>query len=242
MQQPQLTTEADATNLSASEDPTVTGDRGHLVIENGSSALGTGGSDLPANSPDMERKAREMAMKLMRPLTPEERIVIINATTGPALSDEQQNIGVATPQDDASVEVMGEKSPATTDGLIKFTFHKQSVSGGTRSGKSPSSLVNLLTKAPIESTEAESKTLLVYPFDAEEAQLSKAASELKELGGDLLGFDDHGTPLNLMIISPNNRARNIGREHCITVGEDDKTRLEKGIWVNDTLVDLWMRW
>jgi len=36
VQQPQLTTEADATNLSASEDPTVTGDSGPLVIENGS--------------------------------------------------------------------------------------------------------------------------------------------------------------------------------------------------------------
>jgi hypothetical protein len=30
---------------------------------------------------------------------------------------------------------------------------------------------------------------LIYPFDAEETELSAAVSGLKELGGDLLGLD-----------------------------------------------------
>ena len=35
-----------------------------------------------ANPPDMERETREMAMKLMRPLMPEEQMVVVNATQG----------------------------------------------------------------------------------------------------------------------------------------------------------------
>ena len=84
--------------------------------------------------------------------------------------------------------------------------------------------------------------ILVYQFDAKGTELSVAAYGLMELGGDLLGFDNHGTELNLMIISPKNSTRKSGRKHYMTIREDDKDRLTEGQYLNDALVDFWMRW
>jgi hypothetical protein len=88
----------------------------------------------------------------------------------------------------------------------------------------------------------------VYPFPATEDILRTAASGLKELGGDLLGVDyAHSVTLENRdsVQSGNNDANgvdNMGGAHCVTITNGDRDRLKPSQWLNDTLVDFWMRW
>jgi Ulp1 family protease len=92
--------------------------------------------------------------------------------------------------------------------------------------------------------DADNKLLLVYPFDVKEKLLSEAASGLKELGGDLLGLDKAEMTV-LAEHDEDNCATQVKkktRTHYVTIREEDKERLCPGQFLNDTLVDLWMRW
>jgi hypothetical protein len=92
--------------------------------------------------------------------------------------------------------------------------------------------------------DADNKLLLVYPFDIEDARLSAAASGLKELGGDLLGLNraDVGVQGQLGEGNVADGNKKPTRAHYVTIREDDKERLYPGQFLNDTLVDFWMRW
>jgi hypothetical protein len=92
--------------------------------------------------------------------------------------------------------------------------------------------------------DADNKLLLVYPFDIDDAELSGAASGLKELGGDLLGLDRADVGMQGQL-GGGNMAGGIKkptRTHYVTIREEDKERLCPGQFLNDTLVDFWMRW
>ena len=101
--------------------------------------------------------------------------------------------------------------------------------------------------------DPENKLLLVYPFSVDEATLSNAASSLKELGGDLLGLenvkDDNIDLVNDVIMQGQSNVEDTGdskgkssRTHYVTIGEEDVERLCPGRFLNDSLVDFWMRW
>ena len=92
--------------------------------------------------------------------------------------------------------------------------------------------------------EADNKLLLVYPFDFDEEELSKAASGLKELGGDLLGLDRTEVSAQGQVDGDQvaEEMKKSTRTHYVTIREDDKERLCPGQFLNDTLVDFWMRW
>jgi hypothetical protein len=85
----------------------------------------------------------------------------------------------------------------------------------------------------------ENKLLLVYPFDVGEAVLSGSASALTELGGDSLGLEAEPAA---QVDHPSDNQKRPSRTHYVTICEDDKGRLQPGQFLNDTLVDFWMRW
>ena len=92
--------------------------------------------------------------------------------------------------------------------------------------------------------DADNKLLLVYPFDIEDSVLSAAASGLKELGGDLLGLERAVVGLQGQLGEGNiaDGTKKPTKAHYVTIREDDKERLCPGQFLNDTLVDFWMRW
>jgi len=89
---------------------------------------------------------------------------------------------------------------------------------------------------------SENNLLLVYPFNVDESAMTEAASDLKELGGDSMGVED----LEIQNQSDGGNASDdkgkSSRTHYVTIREDDKDRLCPGQFLNDTLVDFWMRW
>ncbi len=89
-----------------------------------------------------------------------------------------------------------------------------------------------------EEMKGENKLLLVYPFEVDEAVLSGSAADLTELGGKLFGLEAR-PPAKTDRISDNKKPP---RTHYVTICEDDKDRLRPGQFLNDTLVDFWMRW
>lgn len=95
--------------------------------------------------------------------------------------------------------------------------------------------------------DSENKLLVVYPFGVDEAILSEAASGLKELGGDLLGIDDMDDTKPPAASTPCTDVEDdvkgkSSRTHYVTIRDDDVERLCPGQFLNDTLVDFWMRW
>ena len=98
--------------------------------------------------------------------------------------------------------------------------------------------------------DSENKLLVVYPFGVDEAILSEAASGLKELGGDLLGIDDMDDTKPPAASAMQGVKSDVeddvkgksSRTHYITIRDDDVERLCPGQFLNDTLVDFWMRW
>ena len=93
-------------------------------------------------------------------------------------------------------------------------------------------------------SDANNKLLLVYPFYVDEAMLSAAAADLKELGGDLLGLDQAEVSARGQLVEGYvaEEIKKPMRTHYVTIREDDKERLRPGQFLNDALVDFWMRW
>ena len=103
--------------------------------------------------------------------------------------------------------------------------------------------------------------LLVFPFCAENDLIEKAASGLKEVRGNPLdcteglritdsavavAVQDGGKACGKDSVKEDGlRAEGpgrLGRSHVLTVRVGDYKLLEPGKWLNDTLVDFWMRW
>ena len=106
-----------------------------------------------------------------------------------------------------------------------------------------------------EKKASENKLLLVYPFAIDESVLTAAAAGLTELGGDLLGVEGAsqssatGSAVEAEAADQSDGAGDVSeskgkssRTHYITIREDDKDRLSPGQFLNDSLVDFWMRW
>lgn len=92
---------------------------------------------------------------------------------------------------------------------------------------------------------AENKLLLVYPFDVDEELLSESSRGLLELGGDLLGVKKEDEPSvedQLDEDDVTGGRRKPPRTHHVTIRNEDYERLSPGQFLNDTLVDFWMRW
>lgn len=101
--------------------------------------------------------------------------------------------------------------------------------------------------------DSENKLLVVYPFGVDEATLDEAASGLTELGGDLLGVEGAEHSASQLVDEDTNdpsdggddndgKTGKLTRTHYITIREDDVERLAPGQFLNDSLVDFWMRW
>jgi len=71
--------------------------------------------------------------------------------------------------------------------------------------------------------------------------LSRAARGLSELGGDLLDVEEAG-PSVQDPLDEDSITKGTKRAHHVTVRDGDYERLSPGQFLNDTLVDLWMRW
>ena len=99
--------------------------------------------------------------------------------------------------------------------------------------------------------DSENKLLVVYPFGVEESVLTEAASGLKELGGESLGVveavvdGDTNQPVDVQMQGSSDMEDVKGkssRMHYVTIRDEDIERLCPGQFLNDTLVDFFMRW
>jgi len=97
--------------------------------------------------------------------------------------------------------------------------------------------------------DSNNKLLVRYPFGVDEAVLKKAASGLKELGGDFLGIEcvEDTKPRSASAMQGVQSHVSSGkgkstRTHYVSILEDDVDRLRPGQFLSDTLVDFWMRW
>lgn len=86
--------------------------------------------------------------------------------------------------------------------------------------------------------KGENKLLLVFPFEVNEELLGRAAADLTELGGKLFGLEARSEAKSDIV----NNKKLPSRTHYITICEKDKDRLRPGGFLDDTLVDFWMRW
>lgn len=84
------------------------------------------------------------------------------------------------------------------------------------------------------SSEAKQKIILVYPFVGGDS-IEKAAKDLK-----LSSVDEKR--LSIEELTSLQKEATTGRAHILTITGEDRDRLEPGEFLNDTLVDFWMRW
>ena len=90
--------------------------------------------------------------------------------------------------------------------------------------------------------KGENKLLLVFPFEVDEAVLIGSAAGLTELGGKLFGLEDGPPITETYNNATGDNKKPPSRTHYVTICEEDKERLQPGQFLNDTLVDFWMRW
>lgn len=96
------------------------------------------------------------------------------------------------------------------------------------------------------------KPILVFPFKAGDDEFFTAASTLKELNlargqtiveSERPSIQPQDSDLNeAQAENENERVKGSARTHYITIREDDMERLEPGEFLNDSLVDFWMKW
>lgn len=96
------------------------------------------------------------------------------------------------------------------------------------------------------------KPILVFPFTAEDDAFFTAASTLNELKlareqtsveSERASIQPQDSDLNEpQAENENERVKGSARTHYITIREDDMERLEPGEFLNDSLVDFWMKW
>jgi len=101
------------------------------------------------------------------------------------------------------------------------------------------------------------EVILVYPFDASHAEIDSAAGGLLEANGLLSVNNDVEKQVdsdeNISTIQKQNSSSDVGSDddhkinyvgktHFLTVGGEDYQRLRPGEYLNDTLIDLWIKW
>ena len=94
------------------------------------------------------------------------------------------------------------------------------------------------------------KPKLVFPFKADEEEFHAAASDLNELkeARELASAANERAPIlpqDSDLNDPQSETEKVkgsARTHYITIREDDIERLEPGEFLNDALVDFWMKW
>lgn len=95
------------------------------------------------------------------------------------------------------------------------------------------------------------KPILVFPFKADDDEFFTAASKLNELKlareQTSVEIERSIQPQDSDLNDPqaeneNERVKGSARTHYITIREDDMERLEPGEFLNDSLVDFWMKW
>ena len=97
------------------------------------------------------------------------------------------------------------------------------------------------------------KPKLVFPFKADEEEFHAAATDLSELkeARDLASAASEretilpqDSDLNEQSQAENEteKVKGSARTHYITIRDDDIERLEPGEFLNDALVDFWMKW
>jgi len=84
--------------------------------------------------------------------------------------------------------------------------------------------------------QIQSATLLVYPFPGSGYRVEMAASGLKQCIGLQQKIFTRGE-LNKLLKNACS-----GRNSQITITEDDRKRLEPGVFYNDAIIDFWMKW
>lgn len=87
----------------------------------------------------------------------------------------------------------------------------------------------------------EHDTVLVFPFQAHEAELNSAAKDLIEASGKLSADRDSMFARNPT--SASNPAENpMAKVHTVTIHGEDYDRLVPCEFLNDTLIDFWISW
>ena len=103
----------------------------------------------------------------------------------------------------------------------------------------------LRSAAAIPKTTSLFDVLLVYPFDlakldnVNRTKYDMVSENLIELNGDNLGVSGD---IGGIGIKEDRAYAAPGRKAFITLRRDDVNRLKPGIYLNDSLVDFWMRW
>lgn len=96
-------------------------------------------------------------------------------------------------------------------------------------------------KAVTPSKYKEHDTVLVFPFQAHEAELNSAAKDLIEASGKLSADGDSMFARNPT--SESNPAENpMAKVHTVTIHGEDYDRLVPCEFLNDTLIDFWISW
>eukprot|EP01082_Thalassiosira_pseudonana_P009089 g8088.t1.2.5e17418a g8088 g8088.t1 contig27:163628-167782(+) len=144
--------------------------------------------------------------------------------------------------DSDSTEAVGEVPKANAAEVN--ARKRESIGMKTRSGRGRGRKVLI---------DAENKLLLVYPFKgADEEMLAEASTGLKELSGHHLGVKDEMDVEEVEATANDSSDQNddeatvevkgSARAHYVTICQEDYNRLEPGQFLNDSLVDFWMRW
>lgn len=100
---------------------------------------------------------------------------------------------------------------------------------------------NRLGSSKTLSVEDKQKILLVFPFVGGN-RVEKAAKGLNLCGGCLSPFDEEDEIISSEKLTEIQQEAASGRTHILTITGEDRERLEPGEFLNDTLIDFWMRW
>lgn len=104
--------------------------------------------------------------------------------------------------------------------------------------------VSVSLKTSLDSKFKHDETILVFPFQAKDHELSKAANGLTEAGGKLVSSDSSAffsdqTDDSIVARSDNQPATKV---HTVTIRGEDYDRLKPCEFLNDTLIDFWISW
>ena len=125
--------------------------------------------------------------------------------------------------------------------------------------EAPVAQVSAARAATVKSESSVNKIRLVFPFDAEKKTFEDACRDLRELGGKVpvvledglkwgaaisTSEDDGDGGFSSAASAPLKSAPPISstRTHFMTIREYEMKRLEQGEFLNDTLIDFFMRW
>lgn len=107
------------------------------------------------------------------------------------------------------------------------------------------------TRSSEENVDSEDeKVLLVYPFSIDETEKHEIDEKIRDLSevnglillGDSKLLPETETEDDSSCDLPPTKRINQNRTHYLTICNEDFKRLQPGEYLNDTLIDFWMRW